>query len=143
MLSCCSPYTLKNTQETLCFKKYSTDVLFCTSQLSSRHNPTRVTKPSSRGSSGKGSLMTCQLAALCHITWNKENVSRVSLDKLPSVSLPRWRGRKKQMMKTQASAIAFLLVLLLAGCTRNAGQTSRNAGRNSPPYVSLDRSGQE
>src|SRR6266566_380689 len=76
MLSCCSPYTLKNTQETLCFKKYSTDVLFCTSQLSSRHNPTRVTKPSSRGSCGKGSLMTCQLAALCHITWNKENVER-------------------------------------------------------------------
>src|ERR1700676_807108 len=29
------------------FKKYSTDVLFCTSKLSSRHNPTRVTKQSS------------------------------------------------------------------------------------------------
>src|SRR2546423_810564 len=34
-------------------------------QHSSRHNPTRVTKPSSRGSSGKGSLLTCQRAALC------------------------------------------------------------------------------
>src|SRR5207248_6842126 len=40
--------THKKTQETLCFKKHSTDVLFCTHQLSSRHNPTRVTRPSSR-----------------------------------------------------------------------------------------------
>src|SRR6266567_1591046 len=66
MLPCCSPYTLKNTQETLCFKKHSTDVLFCTSQLSSRHNPTRVTKPSSRDSCGRlvYLLHLCQLAYL-------------------------------------------------------------------------------
>ena len=36
------------------------------------------------------------------------------------MTFPRWRGRKKQMMKIQASAIAFLLVLLLAGCMGTA-----------------------
>ena len=70
-----------NTQETLCFKKHSTDVLFCTPQLSSGHNPTRVTKPSSRGTSGKVSLMTCQLAALC-----KRVLSRLSWTR--AVSFP-------------------------------------------------------
>src|SRR5437899_12061256 len=63
------------------FKKYSTDVLFCTSKRSSRHNLTRLTKPSSRGSSGRGSLMTCQLTALC-----KRVVSRLSWTR--AVSFP-------------------------------------------------------
>ena len=106
MLSYCSPYTLKNTQETLCFKKQRTQVLFCTplSEISpflggsheQRSVPASLdnceaTPPSYIVSTGAGSGATHRTA---HLFFHKR-AKPVTKEKTGEDE--RWRRNQKQI----------------------------------------------